>query len=407
VILLVLLVFATTASAQDFTYRGFGEAQAIVYPQTAPQDDDRVGVEGRSRIESAFRAAPWLTMAASVDARIDSLNQVERSWRLDVLDRGERRPALSLRNAVATFRRGTFTVDAGRQFIRWGKADILNPTDRFAPRDFHEVTDDEFLGVTGARAQYEAGRHSVDVAWVPIFTPSRVPLAGRRWSVPLPPTTGATQVVDLGPTFPGQSQYGVRWGLVGAGYDISLSYFNGFNHLPQYTLQSPPDDPSVVAFGRTYAPMRMAGADASVPLRWFTIKGEAAWMSTSSTTADDVVVYVVQLERQSGELNLVGGYAGEVVTERRAALDFAPDRGLTRAFLGRIGYTIGPTRDMALEGAVRRNLDGVWVKGQYSQALDAHWRWTLAGVLIRGDVRDFIGQYRRNSHLLAALRYSF
>ena len=42
--------------------------------------------------------------------------------------------------------RGPITVVAGKQFIRWGKADILNPTDRFAPRDFMEVVDNEFLG---------------------------------------------------------------------------------------------------------------------------------------------------------------------------------------------------------------------------------------------------------------------
>ena len=30
----------------------------------------------------------------------------------------------------------------------------------------------------------------------------------------------------------------------------------------------------LIALRRTYAPLRMAGADAAVPLRWFTVKGE-------------------------------------------------------------------------------------------------------------------------------------
>ena len=93
--------------------------------------------------------------------------------------------------------------------------------------------------------------------------------------------------------------------------------------------------------------------------------------------------------------------------ERRSTFDFAPDRGLTRAFLGRAGYTIDATSDVSFEAAVRQNLDGVWVKGQYSEAIDAHWRVTLAGAVIAGDGRDFIGQYRRNSHLLLTVRYSF
>ena len=85
----------------------------------------------------------------------------------------------------------------------------------------------------------------------------------------------------------------------------------------------------------------------------------------------------------------------------------SPDRGLTRAFLGRAGYTIDPTSDVSFEAAVRQNLDGIWVKGQYSEAFGADIRATLAGVVIGGDARDFIGQFHRNSHLLATLRYSF
>lgn len=404
--MLVALVVAHPAGAQDFTYRGFAEVQSAAYPQATPQDADRVAVEGRLRFEPAYRAASWLTLSGSGDARIDNLGFVDRAWRVDVRDRGVRRPAFSLRHAAATLRRGPIAIGVGKQFIRWGKADILNPTDRFAPRDFLEVTDDEFLAVTGTRVQYERGLHSIDVVWVPFFTPSRIPLAGRRWAAAAPQTLSSTGFVDPGPTFPHRSQYGARWNARGSGFELSLSYFDGFNHLPQFTTQPLSGQP-LVALRRSYAPLRMTGGDAAVPLRWFTVKGEAAWLKTGSAAADDVVLYVVQLERQSGELSLVGGYAGEIVSQRRSAFDFAPDRGLTRAFLGRAGYTFGPTRDMAFEAAVRQNLDGVWLKGQYSEAVGAHWRWTLAGTVIGGDGRDFIGQYRRNSHLILTARYSF
>lgn len=404
--LLLLLLFAVPASAQEFTYRGFGQLQSTAYPRAAPQDDERVAIEALFRIEPAYRAADWLTLSGSIDARLDTIEQVQRAWRIDVRDRSLQRPALSLRHARATLRKGTLSVDLGKQFVRWGKADILNPTDRFAPRDFLEVTDDEFLAVIGARGQYERSSHSIDFVWVPTFTPSRTPLIGRRWAPIQPQTLGTTGFIDLDPTFPDRSQYGARWNVLGPGFEFSLSYFDGFNHLPQFTA-FPLSGRPLVALQRTYAPIRMAGADGAVPLRWFTVKGEIASLFTTSDAADDVVVYVVQLERQSGELSLVAGYAGEIVTERRSTFDFAPDRGLTRAFLGRAGYTIGATSDISFEAAVRQNFDGVWLKGQYSEAIGAHWRATIAGTAIGGDERDFIGQYRRNSHLLATLRYSF
>ena len=38
------------------------------------------------------------------------------------------------------------------------------------------ATLDEFLAVIGGRAQFEHGPHSIDLVWVPTFTPSRTPL---------------------------------------------------------------------------------------------------------------------------------------------------------------------------------------------------------------------------------------
>src|SRR5262249_61615716 len=75
------------------------------------------------------KPAPWIQLAAGLVGRANSHDQVENSWRLDILDRGTLRPALSARRLAATFTRGPITVDIGKQFIRWGKADIVTPTD--------------------------------------------------------------------------------------------------------------------------------------------------------------------------------------------------------------------------------------------------------------------------------------
>jgi hypothetical protein len=234
----------------------------------------------------------------------------------------------------------------------------------------------------------------LDLVAVPVFTPSRLPLLNHRWTV-LPAGANAVALSQLATTFPSRTQFGARYGVIGTGYEFSASYFDGFNHLPE--------------FGSTkfYAPLRMLGADAAVPLTWFTVKGEIASMTTSSVQADDVVDYVVQLERQSGELSVVGGYAGEVVTARRSPFTISPDRGLTRAFLGRATYTIDTNRSIVVETALRQNGHGAWIKAEYSRAAGAHWRTTVNGTLIAGTDADFLGQYRHNSHLGASLRYSF
>lgn len=398
-----LVTTARPAGAQAFAYRGFSEVRLAAYPQVTPQDDDRLGLEGHVRFEPAYKPVEWLTLVSSVEARLESLEQVERSWRIDFRDRGLRRPALSIRQAGATIRKGRVTADIGKQFIRWGKADILTPTDRFAPRDFLDVPDGEFLAVTGARLQYGTGSYSLDLVWVPMFTPSRIPLLGRRWAA-IPAAPGPVRF-SQSVTFPDRPQYGARWGFNGSGYEFSFSYFDGFNHLPE--IETDQRALPVIQLHRIFAPLRMAGADAAVPLPWFTVKGEVASLRTTSQTADEVVLYVVQIERQSGELSLVGGYAGEIVTTARSSSSFAPDRGLARAFLGRASYTIDINRSVALEAAIRQNAGGVWVKAEYSEATGAHWRTTVSGTAIGGKEGDFFGQYRLNSHLLMTLRYSF
>jgi len=115
---------------------------------------------------------------------MDSHHQTEREFRFDWQDRSRKRPLLSLRRLSAQYHRGGLTLEAGKQFVRWGRTDIVNPTDRFAPRDFLTVVDNEFLGIEAVRGTYEQGSNTVDVIWSPRLTPSRTPLLSQRWFIP-------------------------------------------------------------------------------------------------------------------------------------------------------------------------------------------------------------------------------
>lgn len=402
--LTALPLLPSTLLAQGVAHRGFIQARSVLYPQEAPGDDRQVLVEGLVRYEPTVRMAPWLRAFGGIDLRTDSWDQTDGEWQPDFRDRGVLRPTVSIRRLSATINRGGLNLDLGKQFIRWGKTDILVPTDRFAPRDFIEVTNDEFLAVTGARLVYEASRHTFDVVWIPWFTPSRAPLPGSRW-FPLP------EIPDLPPLtttadFPEGSQLGIRWSFVSDRYEFSLSIYDGFNHLPT-VVPEVRNEPLRVELLRIYPDMRMYGGDIVVPLPWLTIKGEAGYFRNPDHRTDEYVLYVVQVERQTGEWVLVGGYAGEAVTEQRTSITFAPDRGLTHAFVGRAAYTLDPNRSIAFDGVQRDNGDGTWLRVEYSQAFRAHWRGTVTGTVIMGKRTDFLGQYDRNSHITTSLRYSF
>jgi len=403
--LAVLLILPRLAGAQVVSQRGFVDVALTSFPQDAPNDDVNNIGDLLIREEVFVKPSPFLQFAAGADVRANTHDQVDASVNID--DRDLKRPALSIRRLSATLNRGAFTLDVGKQFIRWGKTDILTPTDRFAPRDFLNVIDTELLPVTGVRGNVRAGNDDIEVVWVPIFTPSRIPLLDQRWAV-LP--AGAPQnIVQAAPDLPGGSQAGVRWSHTGSRIEYALMFFDGFNYLPNFEALPPsatsrPDQLAIVA---RYPSLRSYGGDVAVPTRWFTLKAEAAYLTSSTPLTDEYVLYVFQLERQTGEWSFVGGYAGDHVTKQQAVASFAPDRGLTQALIGRAAYTLDVNRSLAFETAIRQNGDGAYVKAEYSQARGAHWRATISGALIRGEPDDFIGQYRLNSHLTVAVRYSF
>ena len=262
--------------------------------------------------------------------------------------------------------------------------------------------------MTGVRLAWSGEADTVEAVWVPWFTPSRIPLSDKRWAA-LPDGSADFDVTDADATFPGGSQGGIRWNHLASDYEYSLSYFDGYNHLPAIdgavvpTLAPPPR----LVLSPRYPRMRMAGGDLAWLLSTFTIKAEAGYFTAPDGDADEYLQYVIQIERQQGELFLVGGYAGEVVQVSRTTSEFAPDRGLSEAFLGRASYTIDPNRSVSVEGALRQDLSSAWVTGEYSQAIGGHWRATVGGAFIRGEPDDFIGQYRLNSHASVTVRYSF
>jgi hypothetical protein len=418
---LALVAAAAPAMAQTASQRGFVEGTGIVYFQPTPSDSRQLVGEALFRQEASWSPVEWLSLAGAFDGRAASDNRVDPGWAFDCADRGLKRPGLCVRRLSAGIRRGGLVLEGGKQFVRWGKADIYNPTDRFAPRDLLDVIDNEFLAVSAARLTYERGPDTIDLVWSPRFTPSRLPLSDGRWALPEPATIGvpspgasgtaspALPVVDLGAVYPSRPQAGVRWSRVASGYEYSLSAYDGFDHLPRFEAAV---NPALgrVEITRAYPVMRMAGGDLVWPFRWFTVKAEGGYFWTSDNRTDDYLSYVVQLERQSGEWLFVGGYAGEVVTVQRSGAEpvlTSFERGMTKSFLGRALYTIDVNRSLSVEGAVRQDGRGYYAKGAYSQALARHWRATVRVDLIGGDAGDFLGQYRRNSSTRLAIRYSY
>ncbi len=392
-----------TAYAQTFSQRGFVEGKGQLFFEEDPNDQPRTVGDALLRQEVFIKPSTWLRLFAGVDLRANSHDQVEDEWRLDFEDRSILRPKAAVRRLGATLSSGHVTLDLGKQFIRWGRADILNPTDRFAPRDYLTVIENEFLPVLGARGTVQVGNETFEGVFAK-FTPSRLPLVDQRWTV-IPPEAAGYTINDGGSIYPEKTQQGVRWNHTGGRVEGSLSFYNGSNNLPNFAIQQ--TGPTSVDFVRVYPALRSFGGDVAIPTQVVTIKGEAAYLKSPTGAVKDYVLFVIEAERQVGEWIFDGGYTGEVVTREVPGARFGPDEGVAKSFIGRISYTLGPRRSLAVEGAVRQNGDGMYVRGEYSEAFGQHFRLTLSGVGLAGDDTSFLGQYRHNSNVTAALRFSY
>lgn len=395
------------AQSQTFEQRGFLESGLTLYPQTGANDSGRAIGEALFRYEVTWRPKSWLKLSGSFDARFDTHQQVDRDPVPDFEDRRIRRPALGLRRLSAIVHKGNVTVEVGKQFIRWGKTDLLTPTDRFAPKDFLSVSTSDFLPVTAARATWDNGTDTVDLVWQVRFTPSRAPLINQRWTV-LPPEASGVTLVDEGARYPGGAAEGLRWNHNGRGYELALTFYNGFNHLPLFDVALLAPAPPTVGLTRYYPELRQYGGATAVPLRWFTVKAEAAYYSSSNAAMDEFVLYVIQVERTHKEWVFVGGYGGDAsVRDSHNPLIFTPDRGLARSFLGRASYNWDANTTLSFDAAIRQNGAGSLVRFEYTRAIGQHWRATGNVSWLHGDPSDFLGQYHRNSSASIAIRYSF
>ena len=401
-----LVCFASLlAQGQEFSQRGFVELSSNFYPQTFPIDSARAIGGILARYEPKWQPTPWFTLNASFDLRTDSHQQVARDVHFDWQDRSLQRSPLSVRQLAAVLQKGNFTITLGKQFIRWGEADFLNPTDRFAPTDLLNLVDQELLPVTAAKVAYNRGDNGFNLVWQPEFTPTRIPLIDQRWTF-LPPAYYFFKAQDLGSIFPGRSSFGVRWSHAAAHFEYSLCYYDGFNYTPDFKVQVDATA-SRLTYSRIYPSLRLYGGDLTVPLSLVTFKSEGAYYTSPAKNQDQYLLYLLQLERQMREVHVILGYAGEMVTARANVFQYLGERGFARGLILHVLYALDTNRAVTLETFVRQNGASSLVSPAFSQSFREHWRATVGIAWLRGEAGDFLGQYHRNSFARVELRYSF
>jgi len=73
----------------------------------------------------------------------------------------------------------------GKQQIIWGKADGVFITDVVSPKDLSEFLLPDFeeirMGVNAVKSNFYIGDHTLELIWLPVFTPTQLPATGSIW----------------------------------------------------------------------------------------------------------------------------------------------------------------------------------------------------------------------------------
>jgi hypothetical protein len=322
---------AAPETPEPSTFRSLGFRGALIYKNYSHVEeagkDGNFRNEGILRLEWERRLAPWLALKAVGEARGDDDDFTDGVY-FEVPETNRRRSILNLREAVVRLGRDAVEVSLGKQFYTWGTGDVYNPTDLINPYDTLDPIDIEKMAVYSAALRVTHGPASLVFVVVPVFTPTRDPLPGSRWA-PRATPSGAAILDDReipGPAFDA-IQYAARGKVTLGGFDVSLSYFEGFERTPVLQLSSVPVLPgvSIPRITPVFTRIRAPGADVSTTWRRFEFHAEMVARLVVSKGRDDRLQTIGGFNHTWDDFDLswlqnvsVGvEYAKEVILHRR------------------------------------------------------------------------------------------
>ena len=224
----------------------------------------------------------YLYVNASVT--FDALGALSESERTQFVA-GDGKIALRLKEAYFDYAGEQFALRIGRQIAAWGKADEIQVADVLCPKDESVLIASDYadsrLGIDTVRLSYTGNAVQVDAYWIPVFTPSTIPLADGN---PL-------RKVAFGDDFDAEDislntpklrlyngEYAARFAAFFPFADFSFYGFYGWEDSPFMRYSVDVDDggtPSINVAGE-YERMLMFGADAAIPINPITLRLEAA-----------------------------------------------------------------------------------------------------------------------------------
>ncbi|MBI3824594.1 MAG: hypothetical protein HY294_01190 [Candidatus Rokubacteria bacterium] len=189
-----------------------------------------------------------------------------------------------------------WSARVGRQFITWGRADTLRPTDVFKRHDLTDLIEDREEAIDAVKLDLVRGGWTLESVWAPVFDPDIVSFRPENRWTGLPTQADLPGVGRVGLTFRedrtqrppatlGSGQVGARLGGSARGWDFAAMYYYGYDRIPtvirrEITTIDPVARDATITLVPTHQRIHVMGGDFATAMAGWGIRGEAAYTLT-------------------------------------------------------------------------------------------------------------------------------
>jgi len=203
-------------------------------------------------------------------------------------------PWLEFKELYLAYSADDFEVRAGIQRFAWGRLDEYPINDLLNPWDYTRFIlpslEDRKIGVPSLSANLNKGNWSLDMVWIPLFVPYRLPQPNERWfgDSAISDLTGipGAEVVPREPDLPPytleNSEFGLRLRHSGD-MDWALNLFHGYDPRPVFKTTAlsilPQSGKTVIdpGFVPDFHKTTVIGLDTATIFGDWSLRAEAAW----------------------------------------------------------------------------------------------------------------------------------
>lgn len=283
--LLISLSLITTASAIDFTHRGYLKALALRY--TTDETNEHTGQRHRAQFEQNAKFNDGVELINQVRLSYTSLyNDISRTNPTDKKDTRD----LYLGDNYLKIKSDSWVMQTGYQDVAWGEAFGFNYADIVNPKDLKETFYSDYsesrlpLFMMNFKYFFENGSIQFIYSPEPRFSKA---LPVDLFTRGILPQTNITTNIEESPDFFKKHEYGGKLSTSFLGLDASVFYFSYLDRDPVYNLTS--------------------ATPASITLQETHERNQSAGLSLASTLYDNFVVRSDVVYTQDKRINSVNG----------------------------------------------------------------------------------------------------